>query len=176
METITAVLHEHISAETAHVTFDYPFGSRIRCVRREWVERATKGAGRGQQRFVTQTTVKAFNVAYTAKIDAEDQAAADAWAQELIAAGRVAWNKPSASIFSTMVVMLQQPLDDGSGRLTTTYVSFRLGSGPDRLHEFRMIVGNQLDEAQQKRLGVLEQIDRKLNPTSWAEYDQAVAA
>lgn len=53
----------HVSSDTAHLTFAYPFG-RTRCIRREWIEQATSSA-RGQSRFVTQTTVKAFNVAYT---------------------------------------------------------------------------------------------------------------
>lgn len=41
----------HVSAETAHVTADYPYGFRLRCQRREWVETSKFG-----QRFVTQTS------------------------------------------------------------------------------------------------------------------------
>ena len=53
----------HVSPDSAHLTFAYPFG-RTHCIRREWMEQATSGSARGQSRFVTQTTVKAFNVAY----------------------------------------------------------------------------------------------------------------
>jgi hypothetical protein len=50
----------HNSPDTVHLTFAYPFG-RTRCLRRKWIEHATSGLARDQSRFVTQTTMKAFN-------------------------------------------------------------------------------------------------------------------
>ena len=42
----------HTSPETAHVTEDYPYGFRLRCRRREWLEFSPKKGFR----FCTQTT------------------------------------------------------------------------------------------------------------------------
>ncbi|GAB3912628.1 hypothetical protein ACFQ1S_04780 [Kibdelosporangium lantanae] len=50
------VLHGHISMDTAYLVDDYPYGRVLRCKIRYWVETATKGAKKGQQRFVSQTT------------------------------------------------------------------------------------------------------------------------
>lgn len=46
------VLSGHTSPETAHVTEDYPYGFRLRCQRRVWIE-TKKGFG---QRVVFQTS------------------------------------------------------------------------------------------------------------------------
>lgn len=50
------VLQGHVSPETAFVVDDYPYGRRLRCKIRYWVERADKGAKKGQMRMVSQTT------------------------------------------------------------------------------------------------------------------------
>lgn len=65
----------HVSPETAHVVADYPYGFRLRCQIRYWIE--TK-PGHGQ-RFVSQTS--------NPKV-----------------AGLV-WNKPKAGIYHPIVVM-----------------------------------------------------------------------
>lgn len=44
-------LHGHISPETAYVVNDYPYGFRLRCKMRYWIERTKKG-----ERFCSQTT------------------------------------------------------------------------------------------------------------------------
>jgi len=48
------ILHGYDSQENCVSTDDYPYGS-LRCTCRWWVETATKGAGKGQQRFAQQT-------------------------------------------------------------------------------------------------------------------------
>ena len=50
------VLHGHTSPETAYLVGDYPYGRRLRCEKRYWLEVAAKGQYRGQVRLVTQTT------------------------------------------------------------------------------------------------------------------------
>ncbi len=55
VERVT-LLHGHTSQETAYLVEDYPYGRRLRCKIRYWVETATKGAKRGQQRMVSQST------------------------------------------------------------------------------------------------------------------------
>jgi len=50
--TVREVLTGHVSPETAYVVDDYPYGFRLRCRIRYWLE-YKKGAG---VRFVSQTT------------------------------------------------------------------------------------------------------------------------
>jgi hypothetical protein len=50
-ENAIRVLSGHVSPETAHVVADYPYGFRLRCQIRYWIETTKKGA-----RVVSQTT------------------------------------------------------------------------------------------------------------------------
>lgn len=50
------VLQGHTDAESAYLVEDYPYGFRLRCKIRYWIETATKGAAKGTDRFVSQTT------------------------------------------------------------------------------------------------------------------------
>ena len=50
------LLTGHTSPETAYLVDDYPYGRVLRCSIRYWVETASKGAKKGHQRFVSQTT------------------------------------------------------------------------------------------------------------------------
>lgn len=81
------VLVGHNSLETAYVINDYPYGYRLRCKRRVWIEQATKGASVGLYRHVSQTTNPKK-------------------------AGEV-WNKPSASTYAPLVVMYIDQADGG---------------------------------------------------------------
>lgn len=50
------VLSGHTSAESAYLVKDYPYGRRLRCQIRYWIETATKGSAKSEQRWVSQTT------------------------------------------------------------------------------------------------------------------------
>lgn len=50
--TIVTALHGHTSEETAYLILDYPYGFKLRCQMKAWLE-AKKGKG---YRFVTRTT------------------------------------------------------------------------------------------------------------------------
>jgi hypothetical protein len=78
IERVT-LLHGHTDAESAYLVPDYPFGFRLRCQIRYWIETATKGAKKGELRFVSQTT--------NPKVE-----------------GTV-WNKPKASTYYSLAVM-----------------------------------------------------------------------
>jgi hypothetical protein len=52
--SIVQPLTGHTSQDTAHVTLDYPYGFKLRCERRCWLERDP--AGRKGYRFCTQTS------------------------------------------------------------------------------------------------------------------------
>ncbi|GAA4852527.1 hypothetical protein [Saccharopolyspora rosea] len=73
------VLNGHTSPETAYVVDDYPYGRRLRCKIRYWIETGEKGSAKGKQRFVSQTT--------NPKVPGE------------------VWNKPKASTYALMAVM-----------------------------------------------------------------------
>lgn len=75
------VIRGHVSPETAYVVEDYPYGRQLRCKIRYWVETATKGAKKGQQRFMSQTTNPK--------------------------AGGEVWNKPKGGTYSPLVVMVK---------------------------------------------------------------------
>lgn len=72
METLVG----HTSPETAYVVEDYPYGFRLRCKIRYWIETHKKKG----QRFLSQTT--------NPKIES-----------------REVWNKPKASTYSILKVM-----------------------------------------------------------------------
>jgi hypothetical protein len=154
------VLHGHDTPETAHLTFRYPFGRTVKCVRREWIETADKGAKRGQQRFVTQTTHPSFNAQYTSLIESEGQERADGWAIEQIAAGTVRWNKPSAGTYCGLAVIVERPLDDGTDRLGIDHVALSPYAWLEQVTTFKERVGSQLDETEAARLVPLERYAR----------------
>lgn len=151
----------------------YPFG-RSRCVRREWVERAVKGGNKGQYRFVTQTTEKAFNQDYTDRIHCDGQESADAWAREQIAAGRVRWNAIKPSTYASFMVLIEKPLEDGSGRLGADYLSYRVLSGPTYLMALKNATKDQLDAEQSALLQAFEILDRKVNVASWQRHEASL--
>ena len=70
------VLHGHTSPETAYVVEDYPYGFRLRCKIRYWIE-TRPGFG---QRFMSQTT--------NPKRDGE------------------VWNKPKGSTYAVRCVLV----------------------------------------------------------------------
>lgn len=78
--SIMKILQGHINQETAYVVGDYPYGYTLRCKIRYWVEKANKGAKKGEMRAMIQTT--------NPRIE-----------------GREVWNKPKASIYSNIVYL-----------------------------------------------------------------------
>jgi hypothetical protein len=85
------VLAGHTSPETAYVVEDYPYGFRLRCKIRYWIE-TKKGHG---QRFCSQTT--------NPKIAGEH------------------WNKPKCGTYSVLLVLVAQddPKSDQYGYVST---------------------------------------------------------
>lgn len=156
--------------ETAHLSFAYPYG-RHRCIRREWVER--KGNNKVQFRFVTQTTDSRFNATYTERLNRDGADAANEWARAEIEAQRVHWNAPKPSTYAQIVVMVENPLNDGTGRVGVDYLSYSALSGPERLMRIRNSTAGQLDAEQNALLNAFEALDRKVNRTSWQRYEES---
>lgn len=78
-EDVVTVLTGHTTEDTAFVQDDYPYGRSLRCKRRVWVETASKGAKKGQQRFMAQTTNPRKTIEH--------------------------WNKPKGSTYSDVIVI-----------------------------------------------------------------------
>ncbi len=161
----------HISMETAHITFGYPFGSN-RCIRREWIETATKGAKKHEQRSMEQTAAKPWIFEYTRRWN-EDQTAANQWALDEMNAGRVPFNNPHASQYSNVIVMYLEPLDDNSGREGIKYDRLTYYSKPEHFAEFRAKWTEYLNEDQSKLITMTEIVCRRYNGGEWAKWDEA---
>lgn len=171
----TTILSGHVSCKTAHLTFAYPFGRSVRCLRREWIEVAEKGPSKGYYRLVTQTTHSSFNDDYTDRINRDGADAANAWAQAMVAAGGVLWNKPKTSTYHALAVVVQRPLSDGSGRIGTECDCLNLYPTPERIIAFKTKYGAHLDELAAKRLEVIEKLSRASSPQAWEQINAANA-
>lgn len=77
------VLHNHVSPDTSLMIESYPYGFRLRCKIRYWLETATKGSAKGQVRLMSQTT--------NPRLPGE------------------VWNKPKGSVYADVAVLLQDP-------------------------------------------------------------------
>ena len=125
----------HNSPETAFVINDYPFGFKLRCFKRIWIETATKGTKKGLQRIVEQTTKKAVNCIKdeydTAPIDKD-----------------YLWNKPKTSVYGMLKIMV---LNDDK------QIEFA-GLGEmvwgDQVEKFNEKYSGQLDAIQMQRAGL----------------------
>jgi hypothetical protein len=164
------IINGHTSPASAHLTFAYPFSARGRCVRREWIEQATSGPKKGEYRFVTQTTHPSFNAEYTRRIQTDGQDTADLWAREQLASVR--WNAPKPSGYYAFAVLVNQPLEDNSGRIGTTYLGITLLPWPEHLRSLKADVGTQLTDEQRKAVQTLERFSRRVSPASWKEADE----
>jgi len=79
MEYKVRILIGHTTPETAYLVADYPYGFKLRCQIRYWVETATTGQKRGQMRFMSQTSNPQRE--------------------------GVVWNSPKASTYGTCLIM-----------------------------------------------------------------------
>jgi hypothetical protein len=154
-------LANHRSPESAHLTFAYPFGRTVRCLRREWIERADKGQAAKMERFVTQTSIASFNTVYTDRITADGLEAANAWAEAEARADRVRWNKPKAGTYSPVVIIVERPLDDGTGRLGIQHEALSAHSSLAAVLRFKDLASDVLDAWERRIVDHLERIARE---------------
>ncbi len=113
IENVT-ILIGHTSPETAFVVEDYPYGFRLRCKIRYWLE-YKRGNG---YRLVSQTT-------NPKRTDAE------------------VWNKPKASTYSELGVMLQLAPND-KGIREVTWTGLNVYTVAEDLEEFVAAYGEAL--------------------------------
>jgi hypothetical protein len=142
------VVHGHTSPDTARVVEDYPYGS-LKCTIRYWIETGTKGAGKDRQRFMSQTTNPKRRPG-------------------------VVWNKPKASTYEDMLVMVVEEQPDGREFVRSRAISATMS--PVGWHRVRLngILG-QLTEEQAKRHALwLAHSKQVWAKQSWVSFDETV--
>lgn len=141
------VLNGHISAETAYLVDDYPYGRVLRCKIRYWIETAEKGAKKGQQRFMSQTTNPKL---------AGDQ-----------------WNKPKGGTYSGLVIMY---LDAENGHVQGHHVDAWVNPEAHAWALMVGLV-EQLDAKTRRTYDALARYSRfaKGNANRWPEFYGKVA-
>lgn len=102
------ILTGHNSFETAYLIADYPYGFRLRCQKKVWIEKGTKGQGKNRYRLVECTT--------NPKVDYEK------------------WNKPKSSAYVDFMVMLLN--DDGHVETMTVNGDYKLEEFKANAYEY----------------------------------------
>lgn len=143
--TRVTLLTGHTDADTAYVVDDYPYGARLRCKIRYWIDTGLVGEKKGQQRLMSQTT--------NPKVEGES------------------WNKPKGSTYSLITVMYLDEQDHVKSYGVTPYSL----TGEGEIRTRAMGVHDQLDEEQRALYDHLMKASRKVNPITWAEWDNKVA-
>lgn len=137
VERVT-VLHGHTSPETAYVVENYPSGG-LRCKKRYWVETATRGAKKGDQRLMQQTT-------------------------DPKKAGEF-WNNAHPSNYSMMVVLY----NDGIGHVHAWEISMYSLYGVREYRNHLSGVYEQLTDEQRKQYDLVAAWSARSNPTTHSE-------
>ena len=62
---------------------------------------------------------------------------------------------------------MQEPLPDGTGRLSTTYRTLRAYDRAEDILSFKALVYDQLDDGQRKFVDAIEGYSRRNDPAQW---------
>jgi hypothetical protein len=172
------LLAECVDENTAYVVEDYPFGYRVRCRIRYWVEKATKGQKKGEYRLATQTSHKSFNYKYTDALNAvglkEERIPNEASSlpDEVVSMPCELWNSVKYSPYHGLVVMY---LDPAPGMLGVQRDCLSLYAGPREIDAFyrkwnATSNDTQLTMEHLKDLAAIEVISRQVNQNSWVLF------
>lgn len=141
------LLTGHTSPDTAYVVDDYPYGRRVRCEIRYWVETGTKGAGKGRQRFVSQTTNPKYG---------------NDWARP---------NMPKAGTYSDMVFMYLDP-DTGHVEHFSISRTFITPEGAARFYQRGL--RDQVSDVERQVIDGWFEAARKSYPEPWVRFAERV--
>lgn len=125
------VLNGHTSPDTAYLVEDYPYSFQLRCKIRYWIETASKGAKKGQQRFISQTTNARR--------------------------GNSHWNKPKGSTYDLLTVMFLDSQDYVQRAGISEYGITPQGDAVWRLSG----IYEQLTDQQRRRYDALHALSRR---------------
>jgi hypothetical protein len=139
------ILRGHTSPETAYVVNDYPYGFRLRCKIRYWLENK---AGKGYRRM-TQTTNPAKSVTGSGDV----------------------WNKPKASTYRGGMAFM---FLDAEQHVEWVNLSVNWDDAETFLG-FAAKWAGQWNSGEADTFNRLSEISRKVNKTSWAELDAKLA-
>ncbi len=141
------LLAGHTSPDTAYVVDDYPYGRRVRCQIRYWVETGTKGAGRGRQRFGSQTT--------------NPKRGND-------------WSKPNAAKYSTYSDRVFMYLNEENGHVDSFSVD-RTYMTPEGVARFyQRGLRDQITAVQRQEFDGWVEAARKAYPAPWTAFAERV--
>ena len=169
------ILHGHESINTAIAIDDYPFGYKLRCIQRHWIEVAEKGSQKGKYRHVMQTTERKWNYRYTDLLhEAEKEFPDDPYKSPVFHEYRktAIWNKPKGSTYYYFMFLYSDPAQ------YIQSAAIELYSGPDKWTKFRNMwqintPQCQFTAEQLKLLWMMEQASRKSgNPQAWREWEE----
>lgn len=185
------ILHGHDTPETGYIIEDYPYGYRVRCRQRHWIDVVMKGQYKGKMRHWSQTTTKQWNHLYTNLLHKLGVARKDEHAPpgdsdkdfetkfkkaihespELAnLLSRSVWNNPKASTSHSFLFLSV----DEFGRISSQAIEPY--AGPEQWSKFRYAwrvntPACQFDTQQLKTLAMLEKESRTYNPNTWAEWE-----
>lgn len=140
------VLHGHTSQATAYLIEDYPYGRQLSCQRRVWLEEATKGAHKGEYRFMAQTSNPKVGMA---------------------------WNKPQASNYYRWAVLVRKP-EKGDDFIDWSAIS-GWGPGPAadvRIHVSGIYGG--LDDSERRLYDAMVALSRMADSEGWARWENEI--
>lgn len=146
------LLHGHVSAETAYVQQDYPYGRELRCKRRCWVETASGGQKNNQQRAVYQTS--------NPKVEAKE-------------VNGLIWNKPHPDVYYAQVLLLI----DASGKDHVHSWGVSAHCGPED-HAWFKATGlfEQMSASDVRRFTTIAEASKKYNKGTWREWAEVCRA
>ena len=173
---------------TAILQSNYPYGT-LRCVRRLWCEKATKGGQKDNWRLVTQTTQKPWNYQYTRRMEDEtvSQQELQTWITEQLPILRrdyalnrasACWNKPHAEVYhlfacwETVHCWQDDTVVHTPDNALVAYRPVILGinTKPDELRNFLATYQQQSQQFSREQVNALKRIERLgriYNPTTW---------
>ncbi len=126
----------------AHIIADYPDGFHIRCKQARWIERATKGAKKGEYRSVSATSDERRNL--------PDY-----------------WRSPQCGTYydALILVVVDEPGAADHGHVSTRVLTFY--DDPQKFRAFYRDFGSQLDDEQREMVARAERMSRRFNASSW---------
>lgn len=142
------ILLGHVTQETAYVQHDYPFGRFHRCPMLYWIERAIKGAKKGEYRYMRMSPKKEWCQGYTEAVDSGDNNHVLYYQQN----PPFGWNKAKASTYHFWAGMVLTPATDGNGDviqkdginvLGPSYVALEMYGSPKSWFNVRCNIRNQ---------------------------------
>lgn len=166
------ILHNYTSAEVSFIQYDYPFGFNLRCLRRVWLEQATKGAKRGEWRFAAQTTERKWNHLYT-EIGAPK-------GKDFLSRTTIpfpVWNKLKYSTYEQFALLyLDYWKTDEQGAPWIQHAGIGYYAGPDAFYLFYDQWWSQMtEEERQQFLKLIKRSVRGNGPVYWAEKEDKMA-